>query len=121
MDWKSVSVLGQKYKITLKEPEEAKEAREQGGLILGLFDGMASEIYINPKQDVVNKYRTLFHEMGHAVIHRSGLQGSGAVPMELEEMIVETMSNMQYEFLREFLKRMSKGGLQNDIKEIMKS
>lgn len=119
MDVKSVSVLGQKYKITSRPPKELTPEQSEGYFGICMRD--KSLIWIHDKLDIEHKYRTLFHEMGHAAVYRSGISFSGAIPMELEEILVEVFANVQYEFMRDFLKKASKGHLVEDIAEIIKS
>ncbi len=119
MDVKSVTVLGQKYKITNKIPKDLDEITAD--MLFGRCDREKGIIFIHEKLDVEHKYRTLFHEMGHAAMYRNGVAFSGAIPLELEEILVETFASMQYEFLRDFLKKASKGSLIEDISCIIKS
>ena len=104
MEVKNVTILGQKYKISKdnKMPEAILEE------LHGYCDREKSIIWVNPKQSLEHKYRTLFHEMGHGVMYRNGVSFSGMIPIELEEIIVETMASMQYEFTRDFLKGLLK-------------
>jgi Zn-dependent peptidase ImmA (M78 family) len=117
MEIKNVSILGQKYKLTLKAPKEYSQ--EQIESYYGTCQRDKSIIWINEKLDIEQRYRTLFQEMGHGLMYRSGVSFSGVVPLELEEIIVETFASMQYEFLRDFLKQASKGKLIDDISKII--
>ena len=119
MEVKSVNILGQKYKLTFKAPKDLTPEQAEG--YFGVCYRDKSLIWISQKLDIEHRYRTLFHEMGHGVMYRSGVSFSGAIPLELEEIIVETFSSMQYEFLRDFLKKASKGHLVDDIMAIIKS
>ena len=106
MDIKKVDILGQRYKVSTKTPKgltpEMVEAH------YGHCDREASVIWINGKLNAEHKYRTLFHEMGHATFYRSGVSFSGAVPHELEEILVEVFASQQYEFMREYVKGLLK-------------
>lgn len=102
MDVKSVNILGQKYKVSTKNPKGMPP--EMVDAHYGHCDREASFIWINGKLNLEHKYRTLFHEMGHATFYRSGVSFSGAIPMELEEIIVEGFANQQYEFMRDYFK-----------------
>tara|TARA_R110000868_G_C10972634_1_gene770615 strand:+ start:6580 stop:6984 length:405 start_codon:yes stop_codon:yes gene_type:complete len=102
MDVKSVNILGQKYKITTKSPKEIPpELLDQ---YYGWIDKENSSIWVKDSLNNEHKYRTLMHEMGHGVFYRNGINFSGLIPAELEEIIVETFSSMQYEFMRDFIK-----------------
>ena len=92
---KHVSVLGQKYKIIRKLPNG--HSHEKSG-IHGLFDHELKFIYVDPKQDKENTWRTFFHEFYHAVDYRNGFVFAGST-YELNEMRVETQASATYEFL----------------------
>ena len=119
MEVKSVNILGQKYKVTHKAPKDLTPEQSEG--YFGICNREDGSIWISERLNIEHKYRTLFHEMGHAVMYRNGVSFSGAIPIELEEILVETFSSMQYEFLRDFLKKASKGALVEDIMEIIKT
>jgi len=106
MEVKSASILGQRYKITTKTPKDLTPEMVEG--LYGHCNRENNTIWINDKLSLEQKYRTLFHEMGHSVMYRNGVAFSGAIPMELEEILVETFASMQYEFMRDFIKRMLK-------------
>jgi len=106
MEVKSASILGQRYKITTKTPKDLTPEMVEG--LYGHCNREEHIIWINEKLSMEQKYRTLFHEMGHSVMYRNGVAFSGAIPMELEEILVETFASMQYEFMRYFIKRMLK-------------
>lgn len=106
MEVKSATILGQKYKVTTKTPKDLDP--ETAATLYGCCILDKNLIWINDKLNLEHKYRTLFHEMGHAVMYRNGVSFSGAIPMELEEILVETFASMQYEFMRDFLKGMLK-------------
>lgn len=118
MELKSVKVLGQKYKITSKAPKDLSPEQVQG--YFGTCDREKGSIWLNDRLDTEHKYRTLFHEMGHAVMYRNGVAFSGSVPIELEEILVETFASMQYEFLKEFLKKVLSGKCLEDASCIIK-
>ena len=106
MDLKYTTILGQKYKISTKTPKDiSPETLDQ---YHGYCQREKNFIWINDRLDMEHKYRTLFHEMGHAVMYRNGVTFSGAIPIEMEEILVETFASMQYEFMRDFLKGMLK-------------
>jgi len=106
MEVKSVQILGQKYKVTIKTPKGVdKDLLDQ---LYGYIDKEKEYIWINEKLNNEHFYRTLFHEMGHGVFYRNGINFSGMIPSELEEIIVETFASMQYEFMRDYLKGLLK-------------
>ena len=108
---KSVNILGQKIKVTTKTPRELDQ--DTARLYYGHFDREKALIWINKdiKTNEV-KFRTLFHEMGHVAFQRSGVSFSGAIPMELEEILVEVNANVFYEFMADLIKDCLK---ENDI------
>tara|TARA_R110000751_G_scaffold260103_1_gene359416 strand:+ start:161 stop:526 length:366 start_codon:yes stop_codon:yes gene_type:complete len=118
MDIKRVNVLGQIYKVksdNKKVPQDIIDSQ------YGHCDRDSSYIWINEKLSNEQKYRTLFHEMGHSVVYRNGVAFSGALPMELEEILVETFASMQYEFLRDLIKGLMKYEDIDDIKDRLSS
>ena len=106
MDIKKVNVLGQRYRVTTKNPKGMPSEMLESHY--GICDRESNSIWINEKLNTEHKYRTLFHEMGHATFYRSGISFSGAIPMELEEIIVEVFASQQYEFMEEFIKGLLK-------------
>ena len=60
--------------------------------IAGLFKPQTEEIYIAKKQTKDDAVHTLLHEIGHAVIQRTGIKQ--AIPHEIEEVIVENMATV---------------------------
>lgn len=104
MNIKKVDIMGLKVKVTTKTPKELL-ITDTAKLYYGHYDRESNHIWIN--KDIGNnetRYRTLFHEMGHATFQRSGVSFSGAIPMELEEILVETNANVFYEFMANFIK-----------------
>jgi hypothetical protein len=106
MDVKSATILGQKFKVTTKLPKDTPPEMMEG--VYGTCDRITHTIWINERLSLEHKMRTLFHEMGHAVMYRNGVAFSGSIPIELEEILVETFASMQYEFMRDYLKGMLK-------------
>lgn len=106
MDLKHINILGQKYRVTTKTPKGMPAELLENHY--GICDRESNSIWINEKLNSEHKYRTLFHEMGHATFYRSGISFSGAIPMELEEIIVEVFASQQYEFLRDLIKGLVK-------------
>lgn len=104
MNIKSVMVLGQKVKVTTRTPKELVESGTSL-MYMGHYDGEANLIWINKDiGDNESKMRTLFHEIGHVTMQRSGVTFSGAVSRELEEILVETNANVFYEFMSKIIK-----------------
>ena len=102
MEVKSVQILGQKYKITTKNPKGMTDDMAEN--YYGWIEKEKGSIWIKENLSLEHKYRTLMHEMGHGVFYRNGINFSGMIPAELEEIIVETFASMQYEFMRDFIK-----------------
>ena len=102
MEVKSVQILGQKYKITTKNPKGMTDDMAEN--YYGWIEKEKGSIWIKGNLSLEHKYRTLMHEMGHGVFYRNGINFSGMIPAELEEIIVETFASMQYEFMRDFIK-----------------
>lgn len=96
---KKVSVLGRKHVVKKSLPKDlpktVKDAMNRD--FDGLFYGAKAEIWINPKQDLEAQWRTMFHEVGHAIMYRNGLRFSDLVDERVEEVIVETFGNVFFE------------------------
>lgn len=106
--FKKLNVLGKDYKITNKVPVDIPLAELD---FMGLCMDDRGEIYINKEYKHGEKYwATLFHELGHATMYRNGIRNSGLIPIELEEIIVETMASVQYETTKQILKKVVKLG-----------
>lgn len=103
MDITSVVILGQKYKISKKAPNG-----EVSDAFYGWIEFEKNKIWISDRLSLEHRLRTLFHEMGHGVFYRNGVKFSGMIPVELEEILVETFASMQYEFLKDLIKRLLK-------------
>lgn len=83
-----IIILGEKWKIKF-----CKKALGNPN-----YDGIClreqREIVINPDLDLLEQYKTLWHEIGHALLSRSGVIYSGGLSAELEEIIVENYANL---------------------------
>ena len=77
---KSVKIFGQRFKIKVMPLHG----------YLGLCDRAAKIIYVESNQTESEIYQTLLHEIGHAVIGRTGIVQ--ALSPELEEIIVENIA-----------------------------
>ena len=91
---RKIYVLG--IEIKIRHNSELQGKGLQG--LAWLYDKM---IEINPNLSLEMQWRTLYHEIGHFVLHRTGINISGQVPEPLEEIIVESYSNTIYELLHE--------------------
>ena len=78
---KSLKIFGQKFKV--------KVTNLNG--FLGLCDRSTSTIYIEVDQTTEEKWHTLLHEIGHAIIGRVGI--TQAISPEIEEVIVEALAS----------------------------
>lgn len=106
MDVKKIDVLGRKYKITNKIPKKHPDLPDT---YMGLCMDDIGLIYLNKDLREGEEYwTTLFHELGHAVMYRNGVRFSGAIPLELEEIIVETMASGYYNLFKQMLKELMK-------------
>jgi Zn-dependent peptidase ImmA (M78 family) len=95
---KSFLVFGQKIKITNKLPMAyAKMYDEQNYNLWGLYLPHETTVYVNPKQSMEMQWRTLYHELGHALMYRIGLPYSEEFGAGLHEQIVETYANFIFE------------------------
>lgn len=106
MEVKKVNILGMDFKVTSKLAKgDVKEIADQ---VMGYCHKEDSRIWINPKYSKEHYWRTLFHEMGHATMYRNGINFSGMIPYELEEILVETFASVFYEFNRDYIKKVLK-------------
>lgn len=93
---RTYNVFGQKVTITNKLP--LKYMRNFDGYNLwGLYMPQENQIYVNPNQSNEQQWRTLYHELGHALMYRVGLPYSEEFGDGLHEQIVETYANFIYE------------------------
>ena len=93
---KSFTVFGQKVTITNKlDPKYSLQMKNYD--LWGLYIPHETKIYVNPKQSLENQWRTLYHELGHALMYRIGLPYSDEFGDGLHEQIVETYANFIYE------------------------
>lgn len=106
MDIKSVDILGKRYRVDTKNPKGLSP--EILDNYYGWIEKDKGYIWIKDTLTEEHKFRTLFHEMGHGVFYRNGMSFSGLIPLEVEEIIVETFASMQYEFTRDFIKGLLK-------------
>lgn len=103
MTLKSINILGKRYKIK-------KLTSNFDENYLGVCQDDIATIYLNTKLREGEEYwTTLFHEVGHGVMYRNGIRFSGAIPLELEEIIVETMSQAYYVMFKAILKDIKNG------------
>lgn len=103
---RSVNVLGQKYKITHKHPKKYRseffskeQLKEWEFGVDGRFFADTRTIWVSPHLSNEDQWRTLFHEIGHAVLIRNGVAYSGSIPSALEEILVETNASVFFEFV----------------------
>lgn len=77
---KSVKIFGQRFKV--------KVVPLHG--YLGLCDRATNTLYVESNQSEKEIYQTLLHEIGHAVVGRTGI--AQALSPEVEEIIVENIA-----------------------------
>jgi hypothetical protein len=103
MEVKSLNILGKTYKVK-NMPAKVREE------YMGICQDDIGTIYMSKKLREGEEYwTTLFHELGHGVIYRNGTRFSGMVPPELEEILVETMSQAYYTTFKKILRSMQDG------------
>ena len=105
VEMKSVTVLGEKYKITSKIPRKHKDE-----IVEELYHGVCipddAIIWLNPKLEGKNYWRTLIHEVGHATMEANGLRYTNLIGPEIEEIIVESNAKAMYELFRGIIKEL---------------
>jgi hypothetical protein len=94
---KSVSILGQKYKVVKKIPKDHKDKYRENDLF-GFFDGFDNFIYVNHNYSPEIVMRSFLHECKHAQQYRSGLMFAG-ISMEMLEIDAETSSSFIFELI----------------------
>lgn len=118
---KRVDILGKTYKVGEKLPKSEKFAMIPNEY-MGLCMDDVAHIYLNSELREGEEYwTTLFHEFGHGVMYRNGLRFSGAIPMEIEEIIVETMANAYYGLFKTMLKDLTKDGNYSVLRDKVRS
>ncbi len=85
---KEIVILGEKWRIKFCK----KTFKSQD--YYGVCYRDKRLIVINPDLDLMEQYKTLWHEIGHALFTRNGVTFSGGVSAEMEEIIVETYANL---------------------------
>tara|TARA_R110002051_G_scaffold160021_1_gene231481 strand:- start:2514 stop:2879 length:366 start_codon:yes stop_codon:yes gene_type:complete len=111
---KKVEILGEIYKVTTKIPTKYREEVDPS-LYSGLCFREDKIIWISPTLSGQEFYKTLIHEMGHALLYTNAVFFTGAISPELEEIIVETNSNMVNKFIVSMFKDILKGD-EKDLK-----
>lgn len=95
---RTYTVFGQKVTITNKlPPKYAKFYDTETQYLWGLYIPHELTIYVNPNQSLEMQWRTLYHELGHALMYRIGLPYSEEFGAGLHEQIVETYANFIFE------------------------
>ena len=95
---RNFTVFGQRVQITNKLPiQYAKQYDLTQYNLWGLYVPHEQLIYVNPNQSLEMQWRTLYHELGHALMYRVGLPYSDEFGAGLHEQIVETYANFMYE------------------------
>lgn len=92
---KSINVLGMKVKI-----KQVKNLKLDGHLVHGYFDPNNNLICIEKDMSDEHKWRTLFHELSHALTFRNGFTFAG-LSGAMDEILAETNSSMIYELMNQ--------------------
>lgn len=95
---KSVSILGQNYNVVRKLPK-GHDMQDQVDQLHGLFDHAKKLIFVSPSISGEEAWRTLWHEIVHAVQYRSAL--TFVMDATMMEIAAETTSSAIYEVIQE--------------------
>lgn len=93
---RSYDVLGKKIKITQKLPTKYA-AKYAGWDLYGLFIYEEWLIYIDPSRSLEMQWQTLYHEVGHCIMFRTGLAFDERFESGLEEQIVEAYAGFMFD------------------------
>jgi hypothetical protein len=118
MALKNINILGKKYKVKTFTSNNSEDNSKYFGLCQ---DDIATIYLANDLREGEEFWTTLFHEIGHASMYRNGMRFTGALPPEMEEIIVETFSQVQYSFTKHILKEMVKGASLVEVKKRVES
>ena len=88
---KSIVIMGEKWKI--KFCKKLLGNPNYYGVCLR----ESRTIVINPDLELMEQYKTLWHEVGHALLGRCGVIYSGGLSSELEEIVVENYANVLHD------------------------
>lgn len=100
---KSFNVFGRKVKITQKLPEKYA-AKYAGWDLYGLFMYEDFTIYVDPSRSLDQQWQTLYHELGHALIYRTGLALDEGFDDGKHEMLVEMYANFIFDTFKDNFK-----------------
>lgn len=121
---KKVNILGEEYKIVRKLGKKYSESIPVDDYY-GLCLREEKLIFINPKLKGKEYYRTLLHEMGHALQEANGMVYTCVLDQNLEEMLVETNAKMAHRYtvdlIKHFLKEKDGNILRSKLEEFCKS
>lgn len=97
---KYITIFGLKIKIITKVNKQMlKDAsRSYYKTMYGCYMPNERIIWINPEFCEEEQWRTLFHEIGHVVMFRTGVRFSGEVASGIEEIMVENNASAFFEF-----------------------
>lgn len=88
---KKVNVFGAKIKI--KEQDRIDMA--------GLFEASKKLITVKRDEDMEDRLKSLYHELGHAVSWRTGIWQTVNHNHDLEELYVENFAIFMHEFIKD--------------------
>ena len=89
---KSICILGQDVKI---EHSKDNLVGTNGNYLYGFYNDHEKKITIAPIDHKVELEKTILHEIGHAMIFRSGL--AQVLSHEVQEILCEVFSNVVHE------------------------
>ena len=88
-----ITILGQKYRIIVNKHKLTNPS------YYGECDFEKKQIVINDELDIEEKWRTLGHEVFHAMVARCGVRFSGSLKPEIEEILAESNGNLVADIL----------------------
>lgn len=98
---KQFTVFGKKIQIVTKTDKLTAEQKffvdTHFESLYGLYMDDHAMIWINPKNSLEIQWRTLYHELGHALMYRVSLPYGGEFPQNVHEVVVESYGNFIYE------------------------
>lgn len=120
---RKVRILGEIYRVVRKLPKQFKEL--DASEFYGLCFREEKIIWVNPKCEGRDFYRTLIHEMGHALQESNGIVYTGVLDPAVEEILVESNAKMVdcliHDMLKDFLREKDDKLLRSKLEGYCKS